>query len=210
VDQSGDHAHFHTLHNEFVIPWTTLRIPDFLKRLFPFSIQHKLVTYKGNDPAWSEKAAKDFKDHYNFTLEKAYIFFTDIAGIAYNGKLMSTTESETLEMYIGPALMIFHIPFTLGAFKVFVSTTPCDGGSVMRVRTFCNSKKPLVRAVAWVLTGLSASQLASDLDILQNKVRLSKPLIVPFDGPFNRVNAWAKQFYSEGSDKKVDRYCLDW
>mmetsp|Transcript_19219 Transcript_19219/g.25025 ORF Transcript_19219/g.25025 Transcript_19219/m.25025 type:complete len:471 (+) Transcript_19219:36-1448(+) len=210
VDQAGDHAHFHTLHNEIVIPWTRYKIPQFIHRMFPFSIKHRLVTYKGTDDKWSEKAEKDLNSSYKHTLEKSYIFFTDIAGIAYNNKLIKSTESETLEMYVGPALMIFHIPFTLGAFKVFVSTTPCEGGSVMRVRTFCNTENKLIRFVAWVLGGLSGSQLDSDIVILQNKVRLSKPLIQPYDGPYNRVSGWFKQFYSEGSDKKVNKYCLDW
>jgi hypothetical protein len=125
--------------------------------------------------------------------------------------LQESTMSETLEMYVGPALMVFHIPFTLGAFKVFVATTPCDGGSVMRVRTWCNSASPFTRAVAWLLSGLSASQLYSDIAIMENKIRLNKPQVQPFDGPYNRTSAWLKQFYSEGSAKApVDRYCLDW
>lgn len=41
--------------------------------------------------------------------------------------------------------------------------------------------------------------LASDISILENKIRLKKPLLVPFDGPYNRTNAWLKQFYSTKS-----------
>lgn len=79
----------------------------------------------------------------------------------------------------------------------------------MRVRTFCNSSNPLVRALCWVLTGLSASQLYSDVEIMENKIRLKKPQLVRGDGPYNRTNAWLKQFYSESSGKADDRY-LDW
>jgi hypothetical protein len=53
--------------------------------------------------------------------------------------------------------------------------------------------------IAWVLVGISSSQLASDIDILENKIRLKKPTLVPFDGPYNRTASWLKQFYSESS-----------
>lgn len=211
VDQAGDHAHFHTLHSRIVIPWTTVELPPWFCRLFPLSICHELRTYRGSDAAWAEKAARDLGPAAAAAAaDGRYIFFTDVAGLAWRGKPLASTLSETLEMYVGPALMIFHIPFTLGAFKVLVSTTPAEQGSVMRVRTFCNSGNPLVRALAWLLAGLSGSQLASDIAIMENKIRLAKPQIKPFDGPYMRTNAWLKQFYSEGSAKTADRYCLDW
>ena len=33
------------------------------------------------------------------------------------------------------------------------------------------------------------------LKILDEKIRLRKPLLQPFDGPYNRTNSWLKQFY---------------
>lgn len=102
-----------------------------------------------------------------------------------------------------------------GIIKAFVTTTPMDGGSVMRVRTWVDGRVAnniFVKTLAWWLTGISASQLNADLEILENKIRLRKPLIQPFDGPYNRVNAWLKQFYSEGSmnAKLCDAYKNDW
>lgn len=69
----------------------------------------------------------------------------------------------------------------------------------------------LVKMVAWLLTGLSASQLRSDIDILVGKIRLKKPWIQPGDGPLSRTNAWLNQFYSDGS-KSVGQGCYknDW
>ena len=55
VEQAGDHAHFHTLHNEFVIPWTTIPIPSWLMNIFPIGIAHRLVTYLGDDQEWKNK-----------------------------------------------------------------------------------------------------------------------------------------------------------
>ena len=81
---------------------------------------------------------------------------------------------------------------------------------MVKVRTFCNRRNPLVRALAWVLTGLSASQLQSDITIVEHKVRLHKPMIQPFDGPFMRTNAWLKQFYSKSSHAVLDKYNLEW
>jgi len=50
----------------------------------------------------------------------------------------------------------------------------------MRARTFIDqrvARNPLLRLVAYVLSGISASQLQSDVDILCNKVRLKRPLV---------------------------------
>lgn len=54
---------------------------------------------------------------------------------------------------------------------------------------------------------------ASDISIMENKIRLKKPLLVPYDGPFNRTSAWLKQFYSEKSISVGDThgaYQNDW
>jgi nitrite reductase/ring-hydroxylating ferredoxin subunit len=198
VDQAGDHAHFHTLHNEFVIPWTKLPVPAWILKLFPIGICHELVTHRGDDPAWAKIHAETGRG----SLDKHLIFFTDKAGLTWKGKPMPSTLSETLEMYMGPAMMCFHIPFTIGTFKVFVNTTPCDGGSIMKVRTWIDKRTQdslFKRGIAWLLAGLSASQLAADITILTNKVRPKRPMIVPDDGPFNRTTAWLKMFYSESS-----------
>jgi hypothetical protein len=95
--------------------------------------------------------------------------------------------------------------------------TPVDDGTSLRVRTWMDprvARSPLIQAVAVLITGISASQLNADVDILENKIRLRKPLIQPFDGPYNRVNAWLKQFYSEGSEKcghiSCEAYKNDW
>ena len=75
----------------------------------------------------------------------------------------------------------------------------------MRARTWIDSRVQssiVTRCIAWILTGVSASQLASDIDILQNKIRLRKPILQPFDGPYNRTNAWLRMFYTE-NDKET-------
>lgn len=101
-----------------------------------------------------------------------------------------------------------------GTFKVFVTTTPCEGGSIMRARTWVDASVHasfFKRCIAWVLTGVSASQLASDIEIMTNKIRLRKPILQPFDGPYNRTNAWLKSFYSEKPTDQVDcGYINDW
>lgn len=211
VDQAGDHAHFSTLHADFLIPWTTIPIPDWLLKLVPLGISHKLVTYLGDDDEWKERV-----DRTKWGLvDKHYIFFTDRAGLTWAGKTMETTVAETVEMFVGPAMMVFNIPFTIGAFKVFVSTTPTEGGSVMKVRTMVDGRvwaSTWVRMVAWVLQGISASQLNSDIDIMCNKIRMKKPILQPFDGPYNRTNRWTRTFYSEGTTKvnACDAYKNDW
>ncbi len=84
----------------------------------------------------------------------------------------------------------------------------------MRVRTWVDGRvrysfwKPYV---AWLLTGISASQLMSDIDIMCNKIRLKKPILQKGDGPYNRTNGWLHQFYSEHSaDVGSCGYKNDW
>jgi hypothetical protein len=67
------------------------------------------------------------------------------------------------------------------------------------VRTWCSNPSWAARAIAWLIVGVSASQLAQDIDIMENRIRLKKPCLVKGDGPSPRVNAWLKQFYSQGS-----------
>ena len=226
VDQAGDHAHFHTLHAEFLIPWTTIPIPKWILNFFPLGICHKLTTHRGDDSVWKEiiaNRAPRTKGHLTpeaesggqYCSDKHLVFFEDVAGLTWNGKPIESTKAKTLETYIGPAMMCFHIPFTIGAIKAFVTTTPVEGGSVMRVKTFIDYRVRFSlwkRLIAWIVTGISASQLISDIDIMCNKIRRDKPLLVPFDGPYNRMNAWLKLFYSEGSDAANDlcKYNNEW
>lgn len=98
---------------------------------------------------------------------------------------------------------------------MFISVTPVEYGSVMKVRTFIDGhtrNNPLVRFISWMLQGISASQLEADLVILRNKIRMKRPILQPFDGPYNRVNSWMKQFYSPGFEvqKDLTPYKNDW
>ena len=217
VDQAGDHSHFFTLHNVFLIPWTTSPIPKWISYFFPIGITHDLVTYRGDDKDWMERFSQPGVLNPNYAVsEKAYLYFTDVASLTWNGKRMESTKGHTLEMYCGPGLMIFHIPFNLGVVKVFVGTTPVEGGSIMRVSTWVDEqtwRSPVKSFIAWLVSGVSASQLQSDIDILSNKIRLKKPILQPFDGPYNRVNAWLKQFYTAASanvGKATCSYKNDW
>lgn len=206
VDQAGDHVHFHTLHADFLVPYTLLPLPVWLMKLVPLGICHELCTYRGDDAAWVEKN----KEIGLGSIDKYLIYFTDKAGLTWKKEPIKTTMSETLEMYMGPAMMSFHIPFTIGTLKVFVTTTPCEGGSIMRARTWVDSRVHtsfLKKCIAWILTGVSASQLASDVEILVNKIRMRKPILQPFDGPYNRTNAWLKIFYSDDASSSEGPDC---
>lgn len=110
-------------------------------------------------------------------------------------------------------MMVFHIPIFIGNMKVFVSTTPCEGGSIMNVRTYVDKWirwNPVSRGIAWMLAGISAAQLMADIVIMTNRIRMKKPLLVATDGPYNRSNAWARTFYSESSEKVGTFYRNDW
>lgn len=118
VDQAGDHAHFQTLHADFMIPWTKIRFPDWFHRLIPVGICHKCVTFRGDDKEWAEEVKRSGWG----TVDKHLLFFTDLAGLTWNTKPMLTTLSPTTEMFVGPAMILFHIPFTVGM-HIFVMQT---------------------------------------------------------------------------------------
>jgi hypothetical protein len=80
----------------------------------------------------------------------------------------------------------------------------------MRVKTWVDGRVKRswwMKYLAWVITGISASQLRADIDILCNKIRLRKPILQPYDGPFNRTNAWLKNFYSKSSPEISQHSC---
>lgn len=213
IDQVGDHAHFHTLHDEFLIPWTILSLPAWFLYFFPIAICHRLTTFMGDDKEWVKKVQET---GWGAT-GKHLVFFNDVAGITWKGKPIEATMSHTTEMYIGPSMIVFHIPFTIGIVKVFVSNLPVETGSIMRVRTWVDGRVKhsfIKQCIAWVLTGIGASQLMCDIQILNNKIRLRKPTIQPTDGPYNRMTAWLKNFMSEGTPKNcpslLEAYKNDW
>jgi hypothetical protein len=94
--------------------------------------------------------------------------------------------------------------------KAFLSFTPVEGGTNIRIRTWYDER---VRRswwkqwIAWLMAGIAASQLQYDVRILKNRIRPRKPIIQPPDGPFNRVNTWLKQFYSESSQAASSPTC---
>lgn len=213
VDQVGDHTHFHTLHDEFLIPWTLIPLPSWLRYFLPLAICHKVTTFMGDDKEWVERVQQTGWGEAG----KHLVFFNDDAGLTWNGKPIEASMSRTTEMYIGPGLIVFHIPFTVGIIKVFVSILPVEVGSIMRVRTWVDGRVKhsyLLQCIAWVLTGIGASQLQNDIAILENRIRLKKPLLQPTDGPFNRMTGWLRNFVSLGTEKNspcsILGYKNDW
>lgn len=149
-----------------------------------------------------------------------FIYFIDLAAVTWKGTTLESTYSETLELYVGPGLLVFNLPLTLnneGTLKVFFSFTPHDGGIIMRMRTTIDEKirrNPLKRMLAWFIAGIAASQLEADIRIMENKIRLKKPMVQAADGPWSRTDGWLKQFYSASSTKaSTSRLCAyknDW
>jgi hypothetical protein len=84
----------------------------------------------------------------------------------------------------------------------------------MKVRTWIDgrcARSWWMPSLAWLLTGISASQLMSDIIIMCNKIRLKRPVLVKGDGPFSKTNNWLNQFYSEHSSTvSTCAYKNDW
>jgi nitrite reductase/ring-hydroxylating ferredoxin subunit len=106
VDQVADHSHFNIVHGQFLIPWTLFPLPAWLYKLFPVGINHELKTFIGDDKEW-----KEIVQTTGFgSIDKHLVYFYDRAGITWNNQVMEKTLSQTIEMYVGPSLVIFNIP----------------------------------------------------------------------------------------------------
>lgn len=110
VDQAGDHSHFNTLHNSFVIPWTTLEIPKWIHSIFPIGIHHVVTTYRGDDQEWIDRV----NDKREYWTGKHFMFFSDYASLTWNDNIIHASSSETMEIFLGPSNIIMNIPFTIG------------------------------------------------------------------------------------------------
>jgi len=117
ADQAGDHSHFQTLHSDFMIPWTRVPLPKWFLRLCPVGISHTCTTYRGDDKEWADYVANSDWG----TVDRYLLFFTDLAGLTWQGETMKPTLAATREMYVGPCLINFHIPFTIGMEKYRLS-----------------------------------------------------------------------------------------
>jgi len=218
ADQSGDHCHFHTLHAKLFVPYTTIPVPEWLSNII--GIKHKLITVLGNKWNENHREYNTFKNrqtqYYGMDNIKQYIYFMDEAGITWRGKLIKKTLSITKEFYCGPAIMVFHIPIkNVGKIKIFVSTTPTvnndgvSGGSYMRTMVWLSNNSWKLYIISWIVVGISLSQLLADINIMENKIRLSKSLITRYCGPFNKVNAWLKDNFYSKSSKDVGKHNYD-
>lgn len=91
---------------------------------------------------------------------------------------------------------------------------PVEGGVILRARNWVDRRtivNPFVRMISYILQGISASQLWSDIVIMDNKIRLTKPTLQPGDGPWRVSNTWRSIFYSESSEH-AEKGCYknDW
>jgi nitrite reductase/ring-hydroxylating ferredoxin subunit len=97
VDQTGDHAHFTTLHGEYTIPWTMIPFPKWFTYFFPMTLCHSLKTYLCDDKEW-----EDYVEENKWgVVDKHLIVFTDKVGLAWNGKPVPMFQVQTREMFAG-------------------------------------------------------------------------------------------------------------
>lgn len=110
VDQSTDYAHFHTLHAQPLVPWTTAPLPRWLQALLRIEIRHALELYLANSEEWGAvlEAGTHVSPASGLPLACAgeqLLFFTDAVVVRMRGQDLESTRSQTLEMYAGPAIM---------------------------------------------------------------------------------------------------------
>ena len=102
VDQVCDHSHFHELHSQVLIPWTTRPMPALVARLLPLNIAHKLTTFMGDSEEWRHKCPSYVSQRSGLPLAvhgpKEYIYFTDDVVVRNGEEDMENTRSSTLEM----------------------------------------------------------------------------------------------------------------
>lgn len=172
AENAGDTAHFQTLHSQFCLPWTKLRVPGV-------EIRHTTE--------WSLDSEKPWMLHY-----------VNHAALAVRGRRLDAAAATTRVRYCGPGSVLifrFDIPGR-GEIAMYLTLLPIGPlEQQIDFRWFADRKLP--RMLVWYVIGTWASQLKHDVEIWSDKVYSSRPMLCRDDGPVAAVRRWYQQFLPE-------------
>lgn len=174
AENSVDYMHFDPLHGRMSIPWTNIEIP--------------LLTIK-HTARWELDSASD-RSHVSY--------FHDHAVLLFRGREMPSTAADAKITFMGPGSVVsfrFTIP-KLGEIVMFQTHTPVEPCR-MQVTFFWYADKSIPRILVWYVIGNWIAQWRNDIFVWENKIYLSRPLLVRGDGPVAKLRRWYAQFYSE-------------
>ncbi|MXW28423.1 MAG: Rieske 2Fe-2S domain-containing protein [Chloroflexi bacterium] len=172
AENAVDFQHFGEIHDVMHLPWTRLRIP-FVK------IHHQT--------SW---ATDDALSHRGYFRDRSYVEIF--------GRPMPRAGAAAEVIFHGPASIVqfdFEIG-DIGQMTMFQTHTPV-APLKQQVHFSWFSQKRIPRLLASYVVGNWVSQWGRDVEIWENKIYRSKPLLSRSDGPVHNMRRWYRQFYAE-------------
>ena len=169
AENAVDTAHFQPLHSQFRIPWTRIPVPGI-------KIEHSVEWMLDDDHPW----AMHFLDH---------------AELRVFGQRSDRTSGSAKVSFWGPGSVMtfrFSIP-DMGEIAMYQTHLPV-GPLEQQVdfRWFADRNVP--RLLVWYVIGNWISQWKQDLEIWENKIYRSRPMLCRDDGPVHAMRRWYQQF----------------
>lgn len=170
--------HFDCLHGRMQIPWTTFSVPGM-------SVVHR--------PLWQPN---DSEPHI--------AYFIDKPNLAFLGKDIPQSDATATITFFGPGGVVyftFDIP-RVGRIYLFHCHLPLEP-MLQRAYFHWYASPSIPAVVVSYVVGSWIGQWGNDLDVWENKTYLSKPFLIPVDGPVAKMRRWYNQFYSPSSKLQI-------
>jgi len=199
VENTVDVQHFTPMHGQLPVPWTNIHLPGFT-----VAFDSKVVL--GSD-------AKEEVDKLGGQAGDHLLYFVNTSFLRIFGKYYPSTAATAEVQLIGPAGLIrflFKIP-DVGNVVLFQTHTPLNDNSGLsqRIAFRWYAEKQVPRLLAYAVVGEWVSNWWADVLVWENKIKRAKPSLVKGDGPIQKTRKWFDQFFTENSDKMLNR-SLDW
>ncbi|MGB0592602.1 MAG: Rieske 2Fe-2S domain-containing protein [Myxococcota bacterium] len=170
AENSVDFQHFAPIHGKMVFPWTQVPIPSV-------RIHH--------DATWEPDP------------DEAHVaWFRNNAVLEIFGRVREWSRTTAAIRFIGPGGVVaftFDVP-DRGRILMFHTHTPL-GPMSQKVRFTWFADKRIPSLLASYIVGSWVSQWQGDIEIWENKVYRTKPMLNPEDGPVRELRSWFSQFY---------------
>lgn len=172
AENSADFQHFHPVHGDMLIPWTSARVP-FIK------VQHT--------PSWEPDADRPH-----------VAYFRNDAILQIGGRTIPRSSAHAEITFFGPGSVVwfrFMIP-DVGEILLFQTHTPlAPRRQKVDFRWYAQPQIP--RLLVSYVVGSWISNWREDIAIWENKVYQAKPKLCRADGPVKKMRRWYEQFYAE-------------
>ena len=169
AENAADTAHFQSLHGQFRVPWTQLRVPGI-------EIVHRLE--------WGVDPQRPWLMHLD-----------DDVVLRVLGRVRDGLNATTRISFYGPGSLLlfrFHLPGRgeIVMYQSFLPLSPLE----QQIDYWWFADRALPRWLVWYVIGNWSAQLPEDLSVWQDKVYQAQPKLCRDDGPVHELRRWYEQF----------------